>query len=288
MRYNFCMTIQTVNFDSPLESKRLFDELVASVFGFTFRDWYTRGWWNQDYTCYAIIENGRMLANASTYRMDMLLNGEKHTWLQLGAVATCPELRGQGFSRRIMEHILAQHAETPMLLCANPSVHDFYPKFGFRRLPEHWPVISHRLERCEGVLKRLSVDDPRVREILTRRACFSEVLDCANAAPIQFFHLLHEYPDSVFEIPQLGALLVAERDGHILHLVDVCATQPLTWADLLPYLNFSSVDTIEFGFNPDWLGVECQWVPSNNPDAFFIRGKFPIPGNFIFPAFITT
>jgi GNAT superfamily N-acetyltransferase len=282
------MHIQTLRFDTSPEYKRLFDELMTAVFGLNFQAWHAGGWWNSDYTCHSIVEEGQMLANASTYRMDLLIGGEKRTWLQIGAVATRPERRGQGLSRRLLEHILFQSPDVPMFLIANPSVLDFYPKFGFRRLLDRAPFIECDLPPSSAGLERLTAGGARVGEMLTRRACFSNVLDCANAAPIQFFHLLLEYPHSLYEIPSLGALLVAEQSANVLRLVDVCATRTVTMEDILPHLDFPGVDRIEFGFNPDWLGVECQWAESKKEDGIFVRGDLPLTGDFILPELLVT
>ncbi|MBN1370459.1 MAG: GNAT family N-acetyltransferase [Anaerolineaceae bacterium] len=282
------MQLQRIQSNAPIAEKRRFDELIASVFGFTFEPWYSRGWWTPDYTVYTLAEDDRLLASTAAYRMEMLIDGQRQTWLQIGAVATRPECRGQGLSRRLMQTILEDYPNTPMFLCANASVLDFYPRFGFQRIHDRVPTLRCSPQGSAAPLQPLGPDDPHVREMLSRRACFSSTLDCLNAASVQAFHLLTEYPQCIYAVPGADALVVAEQDGATLRLLDVCAAEPLSFAQLLPCLHFPGIDTIQFGFNPDWLGIECEWVASQDEDGLFARGKFQLEPNFILPALLKT
>ena len=48
-------------------------------------------------------------------------------------------------------------------------------------------------------------------------------------------------------------------------------------------------DIVEFGFCPDWLGVNPMWIPlSMRDELFFIRGDWRLPNNYRFPAMSET
>ncbi len=115
----------------------------------------------------------------------------------------------------------------------------------------------------------------------------SRALDCVNAAPIRLFHLLYDCPGRIYEIPTLHCLVAAEQVGSTLDLYDVCALQPLAWDSLSTCLDFPGVDTVRFGFNPDWMGVSPVWE-DHAGSAVFVRGEMALPENFTFPLFIKT
>lgn len=296
--------------------------LMQAAFGFTFSEWLRRGHWPADYTCYSIVQGGALLANAGVYRLDLLVGGRPLECYQIGAVATHPQHRGRGLSRQVLECILSQRPNAAFFLFPNETVLDFYPRFGFTLHHDRQPYLPMRLEPAQepilepastsasagasmvirraaadpSPVRRLTVDDPALGPYLTHRAGrsagLSARLDCANAAPINWFHLIHTYSGCIYEIPALRALVIAEQQGPILHLVDVIALEPLTFAALRPYLAWlcaehPRVEAIHFGFNPDWLGLTCP--TTDYPDsAYFARGPFAIPENAIIPLMIRT
>jgi GNAT superfamily N-acetyltransferase len=257
----------------------LLNDLLEETFGLSLAPWFTTWGWPADYTCFSVLENAQVIANASVYRMELLVNGGVQEWLQLGAVATRKDRRGEGLSRRLLESIFSRFPKANFFLCANESVVDFYPRFGFQRIPSWQPVLDiadHVYEPAQNIaaLRKIQLNDPRVRQYLTGPRHRSQILDCNNAAPLHWFHLLMTYSDCIYEIPHLHTLLVARQEGSILELAGVWTCQPLTFMDLAPALAFPGVKTIRFGFQPDWLDVDYQMVERMD-DPLFIRGSWP-------------
>ncbi len=304
-------TITRITHDSPAEIHARLDDLLLEAFDLSLAGWRARGHWTADYTCHALVEDGEVLASAGVYRMEMLVRGEKQVWLQLGAVATRKARRGEGLSRRVLDDIFDHYSRrcpgAPFFLFANDSVLDFYPRFGFRRLrdqqpwlhdqqpwlPDFQPRLARRLDGPPpGAMRRLAVDDPAVGRYLQGRACFSALLDCANAAPLNWFHLLAEYADCIYEIPRLRTMLVARQRGDTLSLKDVVSLRPLTFAELAPCLGFRGVRAVRFGFNPDWLGVDYEMAATEEEDAtpIFARGDLSLPDSvgWMLPLMIRT
>jgi GNAT superfamily N-acetyltransferase len=273
--------------ESPSTYRAQINDLMQAVFGFTFERWFARGLWPEDYTLYSILAEGRMLAHAAAFRMDLIVNGHEVEAYQIGSVATRADQRGQGLSRQVIEFILAQHSGAPFFLCPNERVLDFYPRFGFRLLHDRQPRVRLHLDNPPGALQPLNVDAPRVGDYLRRQACFSRSFDCRNAAPIHWFHLLYNYPEQIYALPGLDALLVAEQAGETLTLVDLFAAHPLKFEELLPHLGFRGVEEIRFGFNPDWLGVECEWVEHVDSEVF-VRGEWELGEKFLLPLMLKT
>jgi hypothetical protein len=275
-------------FNSSPEYKSQLNSLMRATFGFSFEAWHQQGLWNEDYTCYSIIEDGVMLANASVYRMRMLVSGEDVEIFQLGAVATRRDRCGEGFSRKIIEMILEQHPQKPFFLFANADVRDFYPRFGFRLIPDRQPCKPVRLDKARGGMKKLSIGEPAVREYLGGRVCFSQVLDCLNAAPVNWFNLNLDYRDCIYEIPDLQTLLVARQDGSTLTLIDLVAKRSFSFEDLLSHLDFEGIQFIRFGFNPDWLGIKYEMMDYPGDSPIFVMGDFDFPDDCVIPWLVRT
>lgn len=268
------------------EYKKQLNELATEVFGFSFGRWQEQGLWDGDFECYSIIENGIMLANVSIYWMKLLINGIPKEYLQISTVATREEHRGKGLSRKLMEYIFNRYPETPDFLVGNDSVREFYPKFGFTAVIDKQPYVECSLQK-QGEMLRLDITDPKIDFYLKGRTQYSGIFDCTNRYSINWFHLLYRYPKRIYEIPQLGLMLVAMQDNNILHIMDIAATKPVSFSQLIPQLHFDGVDTIEFGFNPDWLDVDYHTRDNEMEDStLFVKGDFEVGTDYILPSMI--
>jgi GNAT superfamily N-acetyltransferase len=116
----------------------VFFDFVPKVFGQNadFLAWYAAGGWDSGYrSCGLATASGELVANVSVTEMELVLEGEKLKGFQFGAVGTVPAWRGRGLARRLIDEVIAElELQADMiLLFANDSVVDFYPRFGFRR-----------------------------------------------------------------------------------------------------------------------------------------------------------
>ncbi|MCL2386878.1 MAG: GNAT family N-acetyltransferase [Defluviitaleaceae bacterium] len=262
----------------------MFDDLIQEVFGFSFVPWLEEELWDERYESYSIIEDGRMLSNVCIFKSDMIVSGETVKAIQFGAIATRKEMRGKGLSQQIMEHILSLYPNTLAYLSANPSVIDFYPRFGFRQIQKYKPEIAVNINNSPNGAIKYELDDSEFTFHFNKRGVFSNMVDYLNSQSIQMFHLLMEYEDDIFYLPELNTLVIAQQDGNRLLLADVIAKKPITFEQLKEVLPFEGVEIVEFGFCPDWLGVTPTWVSSNmNEDPFFIKGDWKLPEFYRFP-----
>ena len=282
------MIIMRNGFTAVKEYKRQLNDLMMHTFDFSFDRWHDLHVWNDHYECYSIIENDTMLANISVFRMNLITNGIKRDCIQLGAVATRAEYRGKGLARKLMEHILKLYPDMPIFLNANSTVLDFYPKFGF--VPMTYKQSFTRCERLGGgEMLKLTVTDPKVEKYLAARTQYSNVFDCINAYSTHWFHLLYKHSDHIYELPQLNVMLVAEQHTTTLTIHDIITANPITFSQLIPHLNFSGVEMIEFGFNPDWLAINCLKKEYQVDDgSFFVRGDFGVDREYMIPELVIT
>ena len=277
------MHIATQNHNDPAY-ERLFNDLIAHTFGFSFAPWHALGLWDEQYESHAIIEHGIMLANICVFKRELLIYGRPQLTLQLGAVATRESHRGRGLSRRIMEHISAAYPDVPALLSANEQVTGFYPRFGFRLALDMCPTLDCRIDNPHIAPHKLAFTDPAVREAVWSRRNYSAVFDSINAPSVRMFHLLFDYSDDIYALPAQGAIVVAQKKGDMLFVADVMSGGEVAWTQLAEALPFSGVRKVEFGFCPDLLGVEPDWQPlDGHKDPYFIRGDWSMPDRARFP-----
>lgn len=74
---------------------------------------------------------------------------------ELASIAVKPEMRGRGFARRIIEHLLAAGGRPVHLMCRS-SMAPLYEKFGFRALAyDEMPRYFQRIAKLAGLARVL-------------------------------------------------------------------------------------------------------------------------------------
>lgn len=269
--------------------EEMLNDLIQGVFGFSFARWHALNLWKEEYVSHSVVENGRMLANVCTYEMNLTVDGKHVRAYQVGAVATRKECRGRGLSRLLMERACDRAGHSPMFLFVNETVVGFYPLFGFRRVYESVPRASCAPSAAASSAIKLAREDERVDRFLGNGRACSNLLDVRGASPIAHFHLLMDYPDAIFFLPELDALCVAETHGDELYIAYLNAPACTRLPDVLAALPFPGFRRVRFGFMPDILGIGCEWERlDGDDDAVFVRGNLELPEPFAFPALFKT
>lgn len=112
-----------------------FNALAEKTFGLNFEGWYQNGFWQDNYEPYSVVLEGRVVANVSVNRTDLVIRGERKKVLQLGTVMTDEAHRNQGMIRAIMERIGKDYPDVDgIYLFANDSVVDFIPSSASARV----------------------------------------------------------------------------------------------------------------------------------------------------------
>jgi Predicted acyltransferase len=268
--------------------ENMLNDLIQEVFGFSFEPWHRMNLWNERYESYSIIENEKMLSNVCIFKTDFILQGKSVQAHQLGAVATRKDCRNKGYSRKLMQFIEEKYPQMPAFLFANASVRDFYPQFGFKRVFGGVQKLEIEINNQLEAVK-LSIDDKRVADFIENRKCFSNVTDCTNTQSVQMFHMLIDYPENIYYIPNVDVIVVAEQDGDRLFIADIIAKKPINFEDIKPFLPFSGIKQVEFGFSADWLGILEGWQKDGEESGLlFVRGNFNLPDLFKFPVMSET
>ena len=261
---------------------------MTLVFGFSFAPWHQANLWDERYECYSFIEKGLMLANVGLYRCDLIIDDRPLTAFQIGAVATRPEYRNQGLAGTLLNFVLERYSQAPLFLFANENMLDFYPRFGFHRIYESRPTLERQTSNKPARAMKVRPDDPLVEHYLNNGRLCSRRFYCKNGRSLEHFHLLLSYPDSIYHLPEQDALVVAQVIDDSLFVPYLNAPEAADYERLFQDLPFSGPN-LRFGFMPDQKLVRLRWsIDLGDEEPMFVRGKFPLPEPFTFPAMAKT
>lgn len=256
---------------------RFFD-FEASVFragGRTFPIWGARGGWVAGYDVFAAIVDNQIVSTVGRSAMRFVINGEERSGYQLGAVATSPGHRNRGLARLLMNKVLGEldAPDQPLILFANPSVLDFYPRFGFRRLSQARFVGHVDVRPSDTFAPRLDLARPIDRAWLADHCASAIAIGQRFAArdyyPAMLFNLTHR-PRTIIRLDLFGAVVIVQQDGNRLLIEDLLPTRPFRLKDALPYVCTKPVRTLEFGFHPEawWPNAESQALDDGGSPLF--------------------
>ncbi len=170
-----------------------FNKLAITTFGLDFKAWYERGYWDERYIPYSFLYEGEVVANASIFKMTLILNGKLYNAIQVGTVMTAAAHQKQGLAGRLMKHLLRVYAGEMIYLYANKAVLDFYPRYGFKRVHESLYTIDVKeaelsVEQGHAV-QQVSLDhDRELLEFYAKhRVSQSNQVDVANNDALLLF-----------------------------------------------------------------------------------------------------
>ena len=267
---------------TDVEQHLAFFRFVDTIFGGgragTWATWRDRGGWTGDYEVFALVDGGRIVSTVGRSRMHLVVNGVDRTGWQLGAVATARPYRRQGLARRLMDRVIAEldEPDQPVILFANNSVLDFYPRFDFKRIPQRRSVARAALQPSGSPAPRCDLSDASHRIRLARL--------CAAARPIPGPLAARDYgwlalwnltcgPVAASWLPGLDAAVATVMEGERLIVHDVIATRPFDLRPVALALIARPVAEVEFLFNPEGFWPEVTHPDADDADlVLFARG----------------
>jgi predicted N-acetyltransferase YhbS len=258
---------------------RFFD-FAASIFegGRTFSAWGARGGWVDGYDVFAVVVDDQIVSTIGRQSMRYVINGKERSGYQIGAVATHADHRNRGLAGSLMNKVLGEldTPNQPVILFANSSVLDFYPRFGFRRLAQS-SFIGHIDVHPTGTLApRLDLAKSTERAWLADHCARASAVGLGFTArdyyPTILFHLTRQ-PRIAFRLDPFGAVMIVQQHGNRLLIEDLLATRPFRLKDALPYVCSQPVHTLEFSFHPEawWPNAESRALDDGG-SPLFARG----------------
>lgn len=252
-----------------------FNALAENTFGLNFEGWYQNGFWGDNYSPYSVLLDGKIVANVSVNRTDMVIDGQRRKFYQLGTVMTYPEYRNRGMIRAIMAEVEKDIADADgVYLFGNDDVVEFYPKFGFIPGAEH---IYTKSVNQTGVSRMVNVpmDGPAGWEKLSAAMAantFATGCRMVGNPELIFFYVSQFMQDCVYYCAKLDAWAVAEIEEGNLTLHEVYAAGEVALDDVIAAFG-GEIKQVTLCFAPaDPAGFCCENYHEEDCN-FFVRGE---------------
>ena len=268
-----------------------FNELAKQIFSLDFLQWKNVGCCDGSYVSHSFVHDGKIIANVSVTKADMMIKNKSAKAIQIGTVMTDPLFRGQGLSRKLIEVVLKEYSDVDVFyLFANDSVLDFYPKFGFVSSDEF--LYNNKnlsdFKSISGVRKlngKRAEDIAILKDILSKRVFQSQLFGIKSAVSIPLWHFLNTYTDAFHYIPDIDCVAVYSVQNTELCLYDVISASPLKADDVIPFIISSDVNRIVYHFMPDEFDPCAVKGDRFYYDKMFCLGRnIKLPDNLKYPA----
>ena len=235
------------------ELRQSFNALAERTFSLNFENWYQNGFWRENYIPYSIIQDNKVIANVSVNITDIVWNGTKKHFIQLGTVMTDEEHRNKGLIRMLMEEIEKDYGEKTdgMYLFANDSVLEFYPKFGFKKATEY--QYSKQVEnQKEATMKQIPMDNKPAWETLEKAMNESKVFgsfDMVGNSDLFLFYVTQFMQENVYYDEKMDVYVIAEPEDDTLLIHNVFAKKEVDLEKVIEAFG-TSVKKVVLGFVP--------------------------------------
>ncbi|WP_260133462.1 GNAT family N-acetyltransferase [Elizabethkingia anophelis] len=248
--------------------RKEFNRLTQEVWKFDFENYYQLGLWDDSCIIYSLFDKKRIVSHVTVSLFYTEIRGEKKKILQFGTVMTDPEYRNRGLSRFLMERVITDFGEETdgMLLFANKSVLDFYPKFGFQAAKEYQAfknIISENLTSSVEI-RKLDMNRREDIELLTRRiedSIPNTQLVLQNKAVSLLYCYAYPkfgYTDSVYYIENLDTAVVASVEADVLEITEIFSENIINLQDIIAAFSHEKFTSVRLGFIPLEKGFEYE------------------------------
>ena len=250
-----------------------FNALAEETFGLNFENWYCLGYWGDNYDPYSVFEDGKIVANVSVNRTDMVVEGQRKRLYQLGTVMTHPDYRNRGYIRAIMEEVEKDIADADgVYLFANDSVLDFYPRFGFRENRES--VYSRPVSQSgPSRMVQVKMDTAENRDRLAaamEASTFQTACAMVDNPGLVFFYAAQFMQENVYILGNTWVIAEPEEGNLLIH--NVFSTEEISLEEIIAAFG-AEVKEVTLGFAPtDKEGWICRELKEEDC-TFFTRGN---------------
>lgn len=257
--------------------RRSYNRLAEKTFGLSFEEFYQNGYWTDKYIPYSLIDDGKVIANASVNILKSLYNGQEKRCIQIGTVMTDSDYRNQGLSRYLIERILSEWKETcdTMYLFANDSVLDFYPKFGFVKAVEY--QCSSPITPTKACVRKLDMSHASDREFLKRYYSKSNpysALAIKDNYELLMFYCTSLMKDCVYFLEDFDSVIIASNKNEILTCYDIFSDGNHAMIEMVSRVAESQIRTVVFGFTPaEHAAFHSRILEEEDTTLFVLKGK---------------
>ncbi len=220
-----------------------FNALARKIFWIDFEKWYEAGFWNDRYICFSFLDKDQVVANVSANLLSWVVQGKQLKVIQIGTVMTHPDYRKKGLASQLMQQILKTYEDRCDLfyLFGEPSVKSFYESFGFTPIQETCFHTELKVDsKSPSHLRKLNLSELRdmdtIRSLTAERIPLSGEFWVGHTQSLLAWHLLNVYPEEIYYIEQLNAIVLFKVEGEIVHLYDVVCRNHVPLEEIMEYL----------------------------------------------------
>ncbi|HZH61258.1 MAG TPA: GNAT family N-acetyltransferase, partial [Metabacillus sp.] len=215
------------NFQEDDQLRKSFNDLAALTFGINFERWYEKGYWTERYEPHSYMIDGKVIANVSVNKLDLILNNRRKKAIQIGTVMTHPDYRYRGLSKQLMNKVMKEY-ETHIdvfYLYANNTVLDYYPKFGFQKVNEHIFSMPYQGINDNQHLIHLNGENDKdlafIYDFAKKRQPNSTHFSTIHTEELLMFYSIYVYPQSIVYLEEESVIVFYQIEGDTLHIIDV-------------------------------------------------------------------
>lgn len=265
------------NFQDKDHLRKSFNQLAERVFGFEFETWYQHGFWTEKYQPYSYAVNGNIIANVSANLINLVINNEVKQAVQIGTVMTHPDYRNQGLSKRLMDMVLENFKEVDLFyLFANPTVLDFYPKFGFKAIEEVQFVMEYR-EAASNQSKIRKLDGRNrgdlsfIYKLAANRAPIYRKFGTTGTEELLMFYCLLVFNNDLYILEEEQALVTFQTEQEILHIYDIVCAKEVKTKEILGKITNEYIKKVIFHYQPDDPELKLETQPYHSSTVLYIK-----------------
>lgn len=256
--------------------RQSFNQLAEKTFGLNFEDWYQNGFWSENYIPYSMAVHDEVVANVSVNIIDMIWDGEKKYFIQLGTVMTREDYRKQGLIRQLMEEIEKDFGAMAegMFLFANDNVLSFYPKFGFEKETEY-QYSKEVHPKGAGTAQQVPMKEKKDLNRLIQAMEESEIhsrFEMTDNIQLIMFYVTKFMHENVYYIEESDSYVIAEIEEGNLLIHDVYSRAMIDLDSVIEAFG-REIHSVTLGFTPiNEKGYTIREIQEEDT-TLFIKGK---------------
>lgn len=275
------------NYQDNDERMEVYFKFTQEVFGFDLKEWRDKGFWKNQYVPHSLVYNNQVIANASAAIMKLQIKGKEVDAVQLGSVGVLPEYRGKGLSRILIEKVLEEYKNYPLIFLFSGQ-ENYYQKYGFKRFDVNIPLIhlSSNDKNVEPI--NLTLESEPVKRLINGNLQRSAIFDAKGNSTFNWFHLMYIHSENIYYIKEKDVVFLAEYDEDSVDVFDILSESKVDFEEIKEYILKPNTKVVRFHFTPDWLNISYETI-SDDEDSMYILGSFPTDmTNFKLPIIVQT
>lgn len=256
-----------------------FNELAHETFGIDFEKWYQMGLWNDRYICYSYADGDSIISNVSVNVLELIINGERKSAIQLGTVMTHPDYRKRGLAGSLVKIVLEEYENKCDLIYLFPNVDalDFYLKFGFVSYQESTLYKEISIEQPnKGTFRKMDItnndDLGLLAKLVSERIPSSTILGAFKAEAILAWYAVNVFSENIYYFEDMNIIVIFDIEGDKLNLYDVISRGEVDINEVVDRIVDSEIKRVMYHFTPDQEYVSEYEKVDNLDDLLFIKG----------------